>query len=141
MTFLRPSVAVGRLTPGLVSTSASVPGDLVANLARIVSLLGFRLGHRLLRILDCNVAIVIAAFRSALSPRSTNWTRQGYNRATGGLELDRGSRCRDDGRWGEGDNGSTRLLDFDRTGLGGHCWCWRKELMCDRPHLDHRAYQ
>lgn len=138
---LRLGVAVRGLAPGLISASASVPGDLVADFARVVLLLDFQLGHWLRRILSCNAAIVGAALRSALSPRATNRTRQGHNRATGGLELDRGSRCRDNGRWGKGDNGSIGVLDPDRRGLGGNYWCWREGLMCNRHGLGHRAYQ
>lgn len=58
-------IVIGGLAPGLVPASASVPRDLVANLAGIVLPLSLWLGHRFRCILSRNTAIVAAAFRSS----------------------------------------------------------------------------
>lgn len=55
-------VTVGRLAPGLVSARASVPGDLVADLAPVAFLLSFWLYHRIRCVFNCDDAVVGAAF-------------------------------------------------------------------------------
>lgn len=133
---LTPGVVVGGLAPRLIPPTASVPRNVVADLAWVALLLGTRFSHWLLR----NAAIVAAALRIISITGATDRRRQGHNGPTGVLQLDRGGRRCDHGRRREGADETIRVLQSDWSGPGGNRRRRRKGVMSDRRRLGHWAH-